>query len=640
MMQTSKKTYRDRLPLVILAAGVVAGTLAPTVSTAGSAPQGGSKPAARKSTDPPVMPEGRYGQDLFLAIDHRNSAEVSRLIRKGADTNARNGLEFTPLALAAGSHQPDVMRLLLDAGAKHDVDTTYGTPLLFAAMGAHAEGAKILLDKGARVNSSRSDGTTVLMMAANAGVPPVVAELLKRGAKVDAQATSGMDALSLAARNGHTEVGRMLLESGADANHRDAEGRTPLMHAAMSGHAAFVRLLLAQGAKVDLRDAGGRTALLLAASYGDYPETVAALLEAGAERTVKTSEGATAGQIARYRGFDQAAKTLGAEDLPARATRTPGKAVAASLKKIQASMRAFDKRAACLSCHHQGLGRMTLAAAQSQGFAPDQALMQEQAAAVGRDLEFIRPMHEAALKDPEAMKQVPLIEINEVNTAYSWLLTGMAYNQQAPKAATAAAAMVLARQQAAEGHWTFSMPRIPMQSSVIALTALTVRSLQAYAPRSASIEMAGRLSRAKSWLESAKPKDTEDRSFRLLGMLWAGSSREARLQAAQELLAQQRPDGGWAQAPGLGSDAYSTGQALYALGKAAGLDARNPAVARGATFLLRTQDADGTWFVNKRAMPANNYMDTGFPHGESQYSSFNGTAWATLGLLAAHPARH
>jgi hypothetical protein len=37
--------------------------------------------------------------------------------------------------------------------------------------------------------------------------------------------------------------------------------------------------------------------------------------------------------------------------------------------------------------------------------------------------------------------------------------------------------------------------------------------------------------------------------------------------------------------------------------------------------------------VNKRAFPANNYFDAGFPHGESQYASFNGTCWATMALL-------
>ena len=52
-------------------------------------------------------------------------------------------------------------------------------------------------------------------------------------------------------------------------------------------------------------------------------------------------------------------------------------------------------------------------------------------------------------------------------------------------------------------------------------------------------------------------------------------------------------------------------------------------------FLLRTQEEDGSWFVNKRAMPINNYFDAAFPHGQSQYASFNATCWATMALLPA-----
>src|SRR5579862_357720 len=77
----------------------------------------------RKSTDPPVAARGKMGQDLFLAIDHRDLAGVQALIQKGADPNSKNGLEFTPLYIAAASHQPDVMHALINAGAKVDADS-------------------------------------------------------------------------------------------------------------------------------------------------------------------------------------------------------------------------------------------------------------------------------------------------------------------------------------------------------------------------------------------------------------------------------------------------------------------------------------------------------------------------------------
>ena len=105
------------------------------------------------------------------------------------------------------------------------------------------------------------------------------------------------------------------------------------------------------------------------------------------------------------------------------------------------------------------------------------------------------------------------------------------------------------------------------------------------------------------------------------------------------LRASQRPDGGWAPSASLPSDAYATGQALYALNQAGEIPVTDLVYRRGTAFLLRTQDDDGSWFVSKRAMPLNNYFDTGFPHGQSQFSSFNGTCWATMALLLASEPR-
>src|SRR4051812_49326105 len=72
----------------------------------------------RRSTDPPMPPRGKLGQDLFLAIDHRDAAGVQALLDKGADPNSTNGLGFVPLYIAAASHQDDVVHALIKAGAK------------------------------------------------------------------------------------------------------------------------------------------------------------------------------------------------------------------------------------------------------------------------------------------------------------------------------------------------------------------------------------------------------------------------------------------------------------------------------------------------------------------------------------------
>ncbi|HEU4693991.1 MAG TPA: prenyltransferase/squalene oxidase repeat-containing protein, partial [Vicinamibacterales bacterium] len=106
-------------------------------------------------------------------------------------------------------------------------------------------------------------------------------------------------------------------------------------------------------------------------------------------------------------------------------------------------------------------------------------------------------------------------------------------------------------------------------------------------------------------------------------------------EAMSALLAAQEENGGWAQLPGLNADAYATGLALVVLHETEGLTKTHTGFERGVRFLLRTQQGDGSWFVHKRAASFNRYFETGFPHGKHQFSSFTGTAWATMALMYA-----
>lgn len=570
-----------------------------------------------------------------MAIGRQDLPELQSLLKQGADPNSRNGLMFTPLYLASATAQTDAIEALLKAGASLDAGSPYGTPLVFAAASGAVPAINLLISRGADINAARADGVNVLMFASRAGAVDVVSDLLRRKAPVNAKDNDGVTALTYAARDGRDDVGRVLLENGAAVDAADSHGRTPLMYAAVNGHAGYVRLLLEKGARINARDKMGRTSLILSAAYGDYPDVTRALLQGGADPRIKDTGGKTAHALAQARGHAECAGLLGDSKVPSAAARirTAKEAVQVSLATLEHSMLEFNRRTGCISCHQEGLGRMTTAAARDRGFAIDSEVDKAQVERINGALNALSPLHTAALKDPETMKQVPLIEIGEVVTADSFLLAGMAAQNQPATDAAGAMAMVLARQQMPDGCWRFALPRIPMQSSFFTFTALTIRSLNAYAPRSDAPEIADRIKRAKTWLLNAPAITNEDRTFRLLGLMWAGSTGQERSKAAAELRAQQRSDGGWAQEAGLQSDAYATGQALYALNVAGSLQTSDAACERGAHFLLRTQDPDGSWFVNKRAMPANNYFDAGFPHGQSQFSSFNGTCWAVMALL-------
>jgi ankyrin repeat protein len=128
--------------------------------------------------------------------------------------------------------------------------------------------------------------------------------------------------------------------------------------------------------------------------------------------------------------------------------------------------------------------------------------------------------------------------------------------------------------------------------------------------------------------------------MQVLGLAWAGARASLIRELTQRLIAEQRRDGGWAQIPMRPSDAYATGKTLVVLQQAAGLSVTDPAFQRGIRYLLDTQLPDGSWHQStRRKGPGLPYFETGFPHGENQFISYAGTAWATMALsIAIDPA--
>jgi squalene cyclase len=156
-----------------------------------------------------------------------------------------------------------------------------------------------------------------------------------------------------------------------------------------------------------------------------------------------------------------------------------------------------------------------------------------------------------------------------------------------------------------------------------------------FAPPSQRVEYTKAVDRARVWLTTAKADSTEERTLRLLGLSWAGASSEVITQAAGDLLATQREDGGWAQTATRGTDAYATGQALVALRQSGALAPGDRAYRKGLEFLLSTQIEDGSWLVETRAVPIQAYFESGFPYGVNQWISAAATGWATTALALA-----
>jgi hypothetical protein len=200
-----------------------------------------------------------------------------------------------------------------------------------------------------------------------------------------------------------------------------------------------------------------------------------------------------------------------------------------------------------------------------------------------------------------------------------------------PSVGTDAFVFYLMAKQGPAGNWGTFKTRAPMMDSDITRTALAIRALAAYGTPAHQADIAARIKRAAGWLGAQTPHTTEDRVMQLLGLNWASANTPLRDKRTRELIALQKPDGGWAQTPYLATDAYATGQALFTL-REMGISTSDASVKQGVAYLLRTQDENGTWHVKSRAMKIQPYFESGFPYGHDQWISQSGTAWAAMAL--------
>ncbi len=189
---------------------------------------------------------------------------VKLLVSRGANVNAKNFMNYTPLHkavfnfMSADPNEKDcekILNLLLEKGANPNAPDKNGiTPLMGAVQ--KTSPVKILLANGATVNTQNANGETALMYAVKGGLLKVVFATPVIGSFTDAV--------------------KLLLAKNADVNLQDKWGKTALMHAAgavnamgdkYSTYTEMLQILLDKGAKLEATDKEGHTALYWAQRF-------------------------------------------------------------------------------------------------------------------------------------------------------------------------------------------------------------------------------------------------------------------------------------------------------------------------------------------------------------------------------------
>ena len=601
--------------------------------------------------------------DLLIGIRNGDHSGVQKLLAAGVDVNTVDSDGTTALMHSVIESDVKMMKLLIDHGANVNAkNASDSTALMYAA--TNLAKTRLLVDAGADVNATNKRGATPMSVAVTSfGSTAVLKLLTSKGAKPEdrlmALAASKGDleaiqfllsigvppgdstgaAISAAITARCEACARLLVEKGAPASGVRPNGGGVLNDTAKRAMPELSQFLLGHGASLESKDREGFTLLIQAVLSMEPPpardQMVQWLLSKGIDPNAENDRGETAYQLAARMGITSTMDLLvkaGAKEIkeerpkPLGAAPSAEAAVKKILPLIETSGEPVFKNRSCVSCHSNSLPAMTVALARKKGFSVnEEQAKKELGFAVATDMPYLEPMRLGST-------------IGGASNTLGYTLMGMAAAGYPADALTDAHIHYLSIHQSPDGAWRNNSYRPPEEYSPFTTTAVVLRAIKLYPIPGRREEFENRVSNAKRWLLSAKAYSVEERAMQLNGLADAGASASERAPFVKALKAAQNSDGSWSQLPGIPSEAYATGEALYALHVSGDVPTRDPVYQKGVQWLLRNQLDDGSWFVPTLAVPVQPHtFESGFPHGSNQFASEAGSSWATIALLFTLP---
>ncbi|XP_055558517.1 unconventional myosin-XVI isoform X1 [Falco cherrug] len=198
----------------------------------------------------PHMLVSSGGSLLHLCARYDNAFAAEILIDRGVNVNHQDEDFWTSMHVACACDNPDIVLLLLLAGANVLLQDVNGNIALDYAIEG-TESSSILLmyleENGVELNSLRQ-----MKIQRPMTMLTDVRQLISSGGTVNQKNDEGVTLLHVACANGYKNVASLIVDHGADLNVVDNQYWTPLHLAAKYGQTSLVKLLLMHWANPNL----------------------------------------------------------------------------------------------------------------------------------------------------------------------------------------------------------------------------------------------------------------------------------------------------------------------------------------------------------------------------------------------------
>lgn len=251
---------------------------------------------------------------LIPAILDRNTKETEYLISLGGNKDLKNSDGKSLLHLTVDTEDTFTQEMLKQKGANLEArNSNDETPLLYALRMDRYEMCRNLLDLGADPKAVKRNGVTTLHYAVTfANNADIAAMLLKKGADANKPFVYNDTTMTPLYHAVYHRKSRQLIQTLIDGGARVDEGKdgwTPLMAAIVIHQPELVNTLLKNNARVNAKGIHGWTALHFAARE-NQPDLVSALLKAGADKKITDEWGRTPKNVAYENEMHASLKAL------------------------------------------------------------------------------------------------------------------------------------------------------------------------------------------------------------------------------------------------------------------------------------------------------------------------------------------